>query len=334
MATGMPAAQKQAEKSSKSRGGNRNVLPNFWWQDDKAGKGEHYQKVLRFLTDDVITANFYEFVPGGKPNSEGKQYSRDFIAPASIQGDREWQDGDTDVATGPLVYPELEGEEDFFLKNDIWLPDFKKNLRSPKDAQVEKVVALAVQREIVPTNINGRRRNVPQDMEIERTWTDKEGNEHTEKGMFYGLVRQGVKNFWNQLFGYFEEYGTICDRDYKITRIGERLDTVYQIVPLDPDPDLVEPEALAERYEPPMTLHDWAVTWAKYETADRWVNWDKYQGDGDGKDAGSAGKNGSSRNGSARRDEDDEDYERSAPVRTPASDAAEDLRKDLEQYKR
>ena len=39
------------------------------------------------------------------------------------------------------------------------------------------------------------------------------------------------------MVGYFHEFGTLCDRDYKITRNGTGRDIVYQIIPKTPDPD-------------------------------------------------------------------------------------------------
>lgn len=332
MATGMKAAKKAAERKKSGFSGNR--LVNFYWTDDD----ENREKVLRFLTDDVITASWYEYVVGGKPDKEGKQYSRDFIAPGSIAHDRRQADGDPDDGpfTGELIYPELEGERDFFLENNIWLPDFKKKPRPPAKSQTEKVAGLAVLRDVVPENVNGRRRNIPKDKLVKRVWTDKEGEEHEEEGFQFGIVRQGVKNFWTQLFGWFEEYGTICDRDYRIVRSGDRLDTTYSIRPLDPDPDLLDPEQLAERYSPPIDLREWAVERAKYETADRWVNWENYQ---DADDEGEAppadakvngASSGSKAKGKARRD-DDEDR---PPVQTPGDSANDELQNELAQYRR
>ena len=42
------------------------------------------------------------------------------------------------------------------------------------------------------------------------------------------------KTFFSILNGYGSAYGTILDRDYQISRIGELLDTTYTIIPLNP----------------------------------------------------------------------------------------------------
>jgi len=50
------------------------------------------------------------------------------------------------------------------------------------------------------------------------------------------IVKQ-YKTFWTTLTGYYHEFGTICDRDYKITRTGTGRDIIYSIIPKNPDPD-------------------------------------------------------------------------------------------------
>ena len=51
---------------------------------------------------------------------------------------------------------------------------------------------------------------------------------------WFGILKQSHQLFWNQMSGYHHEYGTICDRDYKIRRIGGSIDTTYQIIPREP----------------------------------------------------------------------------------------------------
>ncbi len=50
------------------------------------------------------------------------------------------------------------------------------------------------------------------------------------------IAKYAFSNFWSQLVGYGNRYGTILDRDYEITRIGEGLETDYRIIPCDPVP--------------------------------------------------------------------------------------------------
>jgi hypothetical protein len=60
-----------------------------------------------------------------------------------------------------------------------------------------------------------------------------------------GILRQAVKNFWNQPYAYYQRYGTLRDRDYEIKRTGGMsLDTQYITVPCD----ALEIANIEERY--------------------------------------------------------------------------------------
>jgi len=64
------------------------------------------------------------------------------------------------------------------------------------------------------------------------------------------VFKQGHNNFWDQMVGFFGMYQTIMDRDYRITRRGEKLETKYTIVPVDPTPNdpLRDPKVVTEYY--------------------------------------------------------------------------------------
>ena len=64
------------------------------------------------------------------------------------------------------------------------------------------------------------------------------------------VFKQGHNNFWDQMVGFFGMYRTIMDRDYRITRRGEKLETKYTIVPVDPTPSdpLRDPKVVIEYY--------------------------------------------------------------------------------------
>jgi hypothetical protein len=68
------------------------------------------------------------------------------------------------------------------------------------------------------------------------------------KARVFLLVLQAHGNFWDQLVGFHSIYHTVCDRDYAITRIGAELDTKYRIVPLDPVDALRDPQVVAQTY--------------------------------------------------------------------------------------
>lgn len=48
------------------------------------------------------------------------------------------------------------------------------------------------------------------------------------------VINQGYKNFFAQLQGFAQEYGTVLDRDYTIRREGDDLATEYHIIPREP----------------------------------------------------------------------------------------------------
>lgn len=333
MGMGFGAVTKAVEKSE-SRGSAGNFLSNIYWNDDRSGKGENYQKVLRFLTDDVIVAKFYEYVPGGKPNKEGKQFRREFIDPDSIRHIREMAEGDdpSDPGkwTGPLVFPELEGKPDFFKVNNIRLKNYAGVDKLATELAAERTVGLAVLREVETTRVDGKRRETVGDKLVKRTWTDKDEKEHEEEGPVYGVVRQSNKNFWGVFAGYFNKYDTICDRDYEITRNGNNKDTSYTIIPVDKDEELFSDdreelfEKLAERYSPPMTLREWVLKAASYEEAEKWVFWDR--------EGGGSSKASAEDNGSSDRSDDESDEERK--VEPPKGSSNDELKAKLLGYQK
>lgn len=63
---------------------------------------------------------------------------------------------------------------------------------------------------------------------------DKEGNEKTILEPEVVVLNFGQQNFFGALIGFGKKYGTVLDRDYWVTREGEKTDTVYHIVPDTP----------------------------------------------------------------------------------------------------
>lgn len=63
-----------------------------------------------------------------------------------------------------------------------------------------------------------------------------------------GIVRQSVGNFWASFNAYYGRYGSANDRDYRVTREGTGVDTTYIVMPCDQDNNLIDPEAVADRY--------------------------------------------------------------------------------------
>jgi hypothetical protein len=129
-------------------------------------------------------------------------------------------------------------------------------------------VGIAVLREEIPA-VGGS--------ELRDYFYDSEVGDNTFRSRWFGIIKQSHGNFWHQLIHLGMRYGTLCDRDYEITREGEKLDTKYSIIPLDPAPALKDIDALQKFYgygKPwdnedkdrflycPQTLPQWAENYA------------------------------------------------------------------------
>jgi len=204
MATGMSAVESYLKGGGGGGGSTAGRYLSYFILDD----GD--TKVVRFLTDDpeLHVANFYEFVL----DRNGK-YQNFVVAPDYFSNDPSWQGEDwvrkfggktTDYSTKELVDP------------------------SPR----KRVVGLAVEREEVSSEVEGRR--IISTRDLLNRYEARDGKQYDARNFL--IVKQS-KAFWNTLVGYFHEFGTLCDRDYKITRNGTGRDIVYSIIPKNPDPD-------------------------------------------------------------------------------------------------
>lgn len=254
MGIGMGAVQKTAEKQAAGGGGGQ-FLQSIYWQDKPTSSQDDREKIVRFLTDDIVTAKVYGFVKGG-PKHQG----RDFIAPGSLYDE-----------DGTPNFDWVPDARDYFLENNILIPDFKGVPTPAAKSAKEQAYGLVVLREEVQVDDKqtGRRRTVVQDKIIHREW-EKDGEVKSYDGPVYGYVKQGFPNFWQVLVGFYNRYGTLTDRDYVITRQGNDKTTKYHIVPLDKDPELETQEQLDERYTPPQDLSDLLKRMADYEEAKKW----------------------------------------------------------------
>ena len=262
MAIGMGAVEKTAERQASGGGGGGQFLQSIYWQDKPTSSQEDREKVLRFLTDDIVTAKVYAFVKGG-PRHTG----RDFVAPGSLIDD----DGTPNFDWVPEA-------RDYFLENNIMIPDYNGKPTPAEKYAREQAFGLVVVREEVP-NPEGRG-TIVRDKIVKREW-EKDGEVKSYEGPIYGFVKQGFPNFWQVLVGFYNRYGTLTDRDYVITRKGNDKNTKYHIVPLDKDPALETPEQLAEAYDPPQDLSDLMKRMSDYEQAQRWFEAVPTEGEGD-----------------------------------------------------
>lgn len=191
-------ALKKAIKTAGSAGSFTGKLGYCNWKEGES-------KVLRFVTDvdDVLTVKFYEWIV----DNQGK--SQNFIvAPDLYDGGPDW-------------VKEYGGKmREKGLTGDLVDP-------FPR----ERTVAIAVLQEEDPQEVNGktviRYRDAIEEIEYK-------GEKYPSRQ--FVIIKQALRNFWQPLVGFYDEYDTICDRPYKITRVGARTDTTYQVVPKTPEP--------------------------------------------------------------------------------------------------
>lgn len=241
--TGLAALQ-QAISSSKG-GGNGSRLNYITWKENET-------KVVRFLTDEVISAQFAERVQC----NNGK--TQDFM----INPDK----GD---------FVAKYGGQAFNRDTHMYGP--------PRLGK--KGCAVAVLRMEYPDPANPGRSRVADAPQT------TEANGQSFNGRFFGVIKQGLQNFWHPVLGAAERYSTLIDRDWAIKRIGGDKNTIYIPTPLSPDGDpdleaLRDPATLAQYYgygkpwdenDPnrfyfcPQTLVDWADYYSGEERAKFWL---------------------------------------------------------------
>lgn len=241
--TGLAALQ-QAINSTKG-GGNGSRLNYLTWKADET-------KVVRFLTDEVISAQFAERVLC----NNGK--TQDF-----------------------MINPD---KGDFVAKYGGQAIDRNTHQYGPPRLGKKGCAVAVLRMEYADPNNAGRIKiaDAPQTTDV---------NGQSFAGRFFGVIKQGLQNFWHPILGAAERYGTLTDRDWAIKRIGGDKNTLYIPTPIDPggDPELEalrDPSVLAQYYgygkpwdenDPnrfyfcPQTLVDWADYYSGEERAKFWL---------------------------------------------------------------
>lgn len=159
--------------------------------------------VVRFLTDvdDILTVQFHEWI------LDNKGQTQNFVVAPDLYEDPSRTD-----------YVRVYGGQ----SQDWGTKELSDSI--PKT----RTVALAVVRKEVVTEGKGGRPTVT----YEDEWVDIEGKDGKKyQGRKFIIVKQAYKNFWQPLVDFYDEYKTLCDRDYKIKRLGKGTDTYYKIVP-------------------------------------------------------------------------------------------------------
>jgi hypothetical protein len=198
MRVGLSALETPAKSGGGSGGGMGRYLSYFI-----LGDGE--TKIVRFLTDatDLVAVKFHEFIQDKNGKFQNFVYAPDFHG----------------------------GGEDWVAKYGGKTTDYTtKELVDSKPR--ERIVGICVEREEIQVEENGRKVIKTQDKLTQ--FEGKDGKTYNARNFM--IVKQ-YNAFWRQLGGYHNEFGTICDRDYKIGRTGTGRDIVYSIIPKNPDPD-------------------------------------------------------------------------------------------------
>lgn len=239
------AISKAEEKAEAARAATTGG--NLVYFNWKAGE----KKVLRFLTDATITEEFYSFIID--KTGQTKTFMVDPADPHRLS---------RYMSPAPGIG---------------WRKNFAGGVPDQPKTQ-EMTVGVAVLRQEV-SGPDGK-------MVIEDVLQDRVVDGITYPSRVFGIVQQSTKLFWHTLgVSCYKRYGTICDRDYEITRIGEKFDTRYDVIPLPEVPELMSPEAVQEFYfygqewdekdanrflKCPQTVEQWATYFA---SEDRYKHW-------------------------------------------------------------
>jgi hypothetical protein len=141
---------------------------------------------------------------------------------------------------GELVFPEYDGEcficdhmENPKNKRGKYYPAVKLWARALVREEVRGTQA-AVDKGLCPASKIGKIIGF-RDKMVEEQQTDDEGKvTSTKKVPEIIVINQSSKNFFGGIQAVWDTYGTVLDRDFRITRRGEGLETEYDIVAMDP----------------------------------------------------------------------------------------------------
>lgn len=209
------------------------------------------KKILRFLTDDVIVAPFADRVV----TNTGK--AMDFLVDPDNNLIDKYGGFSRDFVTGEQCAPKLarRGVGVAVLRDERPTGE-----TYPGGGQKTEVVDYLYQKDVGGTQLQAR---------------------------WFGIIKQSTSNFWDQLvMGSGDRFGTLCDRDYEVTRIGGDKNTKYSFIPLDPIDELRDPEAVQMLYgygkpwdqnDPqrflycPQTLAEWADYYGGEDRVKFWL---------------------------------------------------------------
>lgn len=232
------AAAEEAAKASRASG-NRSRAAFFSLSD-----GE--ETFVRFLdeSDDWIWIKQHNFVPTkGAPSDATDDQKKNF--PTKMGAVCRYDDAFRDDYHDCFICDQMTNDKGkkFFPQIRLWA---RVVMRVPVVGTQEMVEAGQIGEHQVGKRVGFR------DGEVEEDDLNDAGQPTGKKVQKKDVrvVNMPMKNFFGHFQGYYDAYGTVLDRDYRIKRIGAGLETEYKIAPMDPIPghDLSDPE-LQARYE-------------------------------------------------------------------------------------
>jgi hypothetical protein len=291
MQTGFGAVQDAIDEAkSRSNSTGRGLFPVGWKDGEK--------KIVRFLTDDVITCEFYEFI---------KKYG---------------QDGATDFICAPSLFPDDPEAKDWVLQYGGQSLFAKTSDEKPSKRKMT-IGMVAIREEVKGEDGSMEVQDVLEEFEMEEE-VDGKTVKTTYPARKFEIIKQAHGNFWETVIAYYLRYGkTICDRDYEITRKGSDKNTSYTIIPVQGEKDKALPsaEAVQEHFgygkkrednDPDRflyattTLKQWASDYASEGRAKYWLTANDDEKGTDSKKSESSSSNSDSKESEARVDSSSE----------------------------
>lgn len=232
-----------AKGGQKAREETKKGLPSFA-KTHYFSLGDKESVVIRLIDDspDWIFVHQHSFVPTKGAPEGWDAKGKDGAAP------KKWPERMNAVCRktkneGDLVFPEFN--------NECFICDSMTGNKQSKDGKYRGSIKLWA-RAVIRDEIKGTQAMIDAglpikaheigttvgflDKEIEVQETDEDGKAVGDPKRVPDVVaiNMGMKNFFGALQASFDAYGTVLDRDYRITRRGTELDTEYDIVPMDP----------------------------------------------------------------------------------------------------
>ncbi len=184
------------------------ALWNMTWKDGET-------KVVRFLTDGVITIGFHNFIQ----TRDGKR--AEFVDTSQLQGE---------------------------LQRPDWIAAHIKDEKGKPLRPTNQTIGIVVERKLNPDTREWE--DVTAEFEVPSNPDDANSEKVTVEWPRFWVIKQGIR-FWSQVDAYWSDLGTTTDRNFKIKRTGSSAqNTNYTVMP-DLKDDGATAASLAELYDIP-----------------------------------------------------------------------------------